>query len=131
MYLIVHNTSNDRRWISGIFQDRNNAIAYIESIPPEIKPPELREFIIDCYPVYLLEAKGIEFTLYKEADLNAYINTLKLQDDNDYWYCNIYRLEEDWQSPRPGTDWMGEIRHTHLFIQEILRIRDSGIAAEF
>jgi hypothetical protein len=103
----------------------------MESIPPEIKPPELREFAIDCYPVYLLEAKGIKFTLYEEADLNAYINTLKIQDDNDYWYGNIYRLEEDWQSSRPGTDWMGEIRHTHLFTQDILRIHDSGIAGKF
>ncbi len=131
MYLIVHNISTDRRWISGIFQDRDNATTYMESIPPEIQPPELREFIIDCYPVYLLEAKGIEFTLYKEADLNTYINTLKLQDDNDYWYGNVYYLQENWKSSRPGTDWMGAIRHTHLFTQDILRIRDSGIAGEF
>jgi hypothetical protein len=131
MYLIVHNTSSDRRWISGVFQDRNNAITYLESTPPDIKPSDLREFAIDCYPVYLLEAKGIEFTLYEEADFNEYINTLKLQDDNDYFYGNVYYLEEDWKSSRAGTDWMGAIRHTHLFTQDILRIRDSGITSEF
>jgi hypothetical protein len=131
MYLIVHNTSNDRRWISGIFQDRDNAISYTESIPPDINSPELREFIIDCYPVYLLEAKGIEFTLYKDADLNTYINTLKLQDDDDYWYGNVYYLEEDWKSSRPGTDYMGIIQHEHILNRNILKIRDVGIAEYF
>jgi hypothetical protein len=132
MYSIVHNTSSDRRWISGVFKDRNKAIAYLESIPPEIKPPELLEFAIDLYPVYLLEAKGIEFTFYEEADLNAYINTLTLHDDDDWWYGNIYRFEQDWQPPRlPGTDYMGDIRHTHLFTKDILKIRNSGIAKHF
>lgn len=133
MYLIVHNTSNNRRWISGIFQDRDNAIAYMESIPPDIKPPDLRAFRIESYPVFLLEAKGVEFTLYKEADINEYIKNIILEDDEDEdrLYANIYYLEEDWQSSRPGTDWMGAIRHTHLDDRGILRVRDSGMASEF
>jgi hypothetical protein len=133
MYLIVHNTSTDRRWISGIFQDRGKAIAYLESIPPEIKPPDLREFRIESYPVFLLEAKCVEFTLYKEADINEYIKNIILEDeeDEDRLYANIYYLEEDWHSSRPGTDRMGAIRHTHLDDRKILRVRDSGIGLEF
>jgi hypothetical protein len=133
MYLIIHNTSTDRRWISGIFKERHRAIAYMESIPHDIKPPKLREFRIDSYPVFLLEAKGVEFTLYKEVDIDEYINNIILDDgeDEDRLYANIYYLEEDWQSSRPGTDSMGAIRHTHLDDRAVLEVRDSGIASRF
>ncbi len=133
MYLIIHDTSTARRWISGVFQDWNKAIAYMESIPPDIKPPELLEFRIENYPVFLLEAKGIEFILYKEADINEYINNIIIEDgeDEDRLYANIYYLEEDWQSSRPGTDRMGAIRHTHLDDRAVLEVRDSGIASQF
>jgi hypothetical protein len=132
MYLIVHNTSSHRRWVSGIFQDKNSAESYLASIPLTLKP-QLRECEIDRYPVYLLEAAGIEFTLYEEENINAYIKNITLDEENDEdrFYANIYRIKEDWQSSRPGTDWMGEIQHTHIFIREILRIRNFGIAGEF
>ena len=133
MYLIIHNRPTERRWISGVFQDKHKALAYIESIPPDIKQPELRKFEVKNYPVFLLEAKGVEFTLYKEVDINEYIKNIIIEDeeDEDRLYANIYYLEEDWYSPRPGTDWMGEIQHTHLDDRGILRVRDSGIGSEF
>jgi hypothetical protein len=132
MYLIGHSTSSRRRWVSGIFQDKSIAKSYLASIPPNLDP-QLREYAIDRYPVYLLEANGIEFTLYGEEEINAYINNITLadEDDEDRLYANIYHIKEDWQSPRPGTDSMGNIRHIHLDDRGILRVRDSGIAKEF
>jgi hypothetical protein len=132
MYLIVHNTSSRRRWVSGIFQDKSMAKSYLAIIPPNLEP-QLRECTIDRYPVYLLEADGIEFTLYEEEKINEYIKniTLEEEDDEDRSYANIYQIKEDWQSSRPGTDSMGNIRHTHLDDRGILRVRDSGIATAF
>ncbi len=56
---------------------------YIDSIPTDLEP-QLKEFEIYCYPVYLLEADGLELTLYEDVDINAYIRNLVLQDSDDY-----------------------------------------------
>lgn len=128
MYAIVHDNSVTS-WISGIFQDRDLAIAYLSTIPVDLQP-KLLEFPIDRYPVYLLEIDR-NFTYNCEVDITAFIKSITLQDEDNWCYGNIYCINQDWQSPRVGKDYMGVIPHFHLDNQHIFRIRDSGIAEYF
>lgn len=64
-------------------------------------------------------------------DLDKYIQSLTIQDDDDFWYANVYCIDQDWRSPRAGTDSMGAIQHAHIFNREIEIIRKSGIAKYF
>ncbi len=130
MYLIAHQ-SEINRWVSGIFKSRNSAIDYLESIP-QVERPYLLEFSWDDYPIYLLETHGVEFTLYDEAGITAYINTLTIQANNDdYFYGNIYRIDRDWQSSKIGKDRMGLISHIHIYNEQIASIKAIGIANYF
>ncbi len=128
MYAIVHNNSVTS-WISGIFQDRDRAIAYLATISVDLQP-KLLEFPINHYPVYLLEVDR-NFTYNCETDIIAFVSKLTLQDNEDWCYGNIYYINQDWQSRRAGKDYMGMIPHLHLDNKNIFRIRNSGIANYF
>jgi hypothetical protein len=128
MYAIVHEHSLTS-WISGIFQDREQASAYLATIAVELQP-QLLEFPIDCYPVYLLEI-GRKFTYNREADIITFVSELTLQDDEDWCYGNIYYVDRDWQSRHAGKDYMGIIPHIHLDNERVFGIRDAGIANYF
>jgi hypothetical protein len=128
MYEIVHNNSVSS-WISGIFKDRDLAICYLATIPVDLQP-QLLEFPIDRYPVYLLEVDR-NFTYNREADIAAFVSKLTLQDNDDWCYGNIYYVDRDWQSQRAGKDYMGMISHFHLDNEHILKICDSGTGNYF
>jgi hypothetical protein len=129
MYLIAHQ-SGINRWVSGIFKSRNSAIDYLDLIP-QVERPSLLEFTYNDYPVYLLETHGSEFTLYDRTEITAYINNLTVQDDDDYFYGNIYRIDRDWRSSKIGKDRMGLIPHIHIHNEQIASIKDVGIANYF
>lgn len=126
MYAIVHHNSVNS-WISGIFQERELAIAYLGTIPVDLQP-KLLEFSIDRYPIYLLEVER-DFTYYRDTDITAFVSNLTLLDDDDWCYGNVYYIDRDWQSQRAGKNYMGIIPHIHLDNKHVLIIRETGITA--
>lgn len=111
MYLIAHKTAI-KRWISGIFQCREEALAYL-AIAPSENQPYLIESKLQNYPVYLLESFGLEFSLLDVSEILQYCSHLERRGD-DWCYGNLYLIRQDWQAPKVGADYMGLLPHLHL-----------------
>ncbi len=110
-YIEAH--KGKKKWISGIFLNRQDAVKYFNSIPSKLKTyQELKEAPFDKYPVYILES--FEFTFTSIAGVHEAIKAIVPIFDDNATYMNIYRITNDYKPPENGTDYMGNLSHDHV-----------------
>jgi hypothetical protein len=114
---VVQVVDGSRRWISGVFTSKAATDAYLALIPGEARA---KQSVIDLpelsYPLYICEdEKGFRFLTEAEVatELKKYAGELR-RDDEGWCYTNLYRVADDWQPKRPGTDYMGALPHHHV-----------------
>ncbi len=101
------------KWISAIFMDKEKALSYMEKIPAHLKECQaLCEIPLNTYPVYLVE--GDVFHFCDVDGVHAALQAIEIKPDYEHIYLNIYKISEDFQSPKPGADYMGALFHIHV-----------------
>lgn len=117
---------NNRKWISGIFLNEEDARNYFWLIPEDIRDGQrIKSVNFEEYPVYLVEAEEYYF-----VDLNGVreaINKIRVIQDFEYSYINIYQITKDFVPERPGKDYMGVLKHIHVDNEYLERYRKYGI----
>ena len=109
----IESKKNNHLWISGIFISKQDAEFYFESIPKiEGIIHSLLYIEISNYPVYIVESEAFEIT--NIAGVRAAIEKVKIIEDSENIYLNLYRVNEDFQPKKPGSDYMGAIYHIHV-----------------
>jgi len=111
----------NRRYLTGIFANKSQAIAHHQKMKEEEKDPKDNFLLIDTnlpfYPIYLIE--GLEKTFIYTDDQTHIIDLLKRTSQNrktdpDHIYYNIYRITENDYCPYLGSDSMGMLEHYHI-----------------
>ncbi|NOJ73364.1 hypothetical protein [Paenibacillus alvei] len=111
---IVKASNGKYQWISGIFKEEKEVQKYIENIPTDLKDcQKLIEHKNLNYPFYLIESEN-EFEYIVVDELLSMIDGIGLEEDNNKVYFNIYLIESDYRPNKPGTDYMGGIKHEHV-----------------
>ena len=125
MFLVTCKQGN-HSWVSGVFRKHADALAYVEEVPDELRALQsIVEAPLPEYPVYLLETDG--FVLHSATSLGEFLAGIPRVDDEDWCYCNVYRLVEDWRPDRAGTDFMGAIRHVHIENDHLDQVGAAGV----
>ena len=118
-----------RRWVSGVFRTRADAVSYVNEVPGELRAIQrIVEASPTEYPTYLVEGEN-GFVLHSPASLADLMADVQRVSDDEWCYFNVYRLTEDWRPPQAGTDYMGIIRHVHVENHHLDRARAGGIDA--
>lgn len=125
MFAIEATNAKNWRWISGIFQHRSAAEAFLLSIPPEARTRQrIIALQVRHYPVFIIEDKGFE---YGGIDMvKGRLRNLVLSGDEDHIHMNIYAVREDFIPEKPGSDVMGGLLHWHI-TDETLRAPRSTV----
>lgn len=116
--LIIEARKGKQNWISGIFKNRQDADAYMITIPDELRQYQRHHRIDLDFPFFIIEKSGFEFV--DEQGLINRLDELKQGEaGDDEVFFNIYRIESDYKPPKPGTDYMGIIQHDHVTLDFI------------
>lgn len=112
---IVNGSDGKYRWISGIFNEEKDMLNYIDLMPEEIKKYQsITELKNIEYPFYIIEKEN-EFTyIEKNDELLKMIEEIELSHEENKVYFIIYTIQSDHSSNKPGTDYMGIIKHEHV-----------------
>ncbi|MBV6625319.1 MAG: hypothetical protein KI793_20725 [Rivularia sp. (in: Bacteria)] len=115
----------DRKWISGIFLSKQDTREYFQLIPECMKKYQIIKSVnFKEYPVYLVEAE--EFCFVDLKGVCETINKIEMIPDFEYIYANIYEISKDFVPKKPGTDYMGILKHVHVDNEYLQRYRKSG-----
>ncbi|WP_338592624.1 hypothetical protein V6669_08105 [Paenibacillus sp. Y5S-9] len=126
MFIIVA-TKGDLKWISGVFQGEDVARLYMDLIPDELK--EYQEFVqVEniTYPFYIIERQESPFRFLGKAEVISLFDNTDVSDDEDEVHFNIYTIDSDYRPKKPGTDYMGILRHDHVTNEFIAMYREEG-----
>lgn len=116
---------DNRKWISGIFLNEKDSEDYFGLIPEDIRGGQrIKSVKFEEYPVYLVE--GEEFYFVDLKGVREAINKIQVIPDCEYSYINIYEIKKDFIPEKPGTDYMGMLKHTHVNNQYLERYRKFG-----
>ncbi|SMF78845.1 hypothetical protein SAMN05661091_1618 [Paenibacillus uliginis N3/975] len=111
---IVKASNQKYQWISGIFKEEKEVQKYMCTIPKDLKSHQL---IIELqntnYPFYIIEREN-EFEYIEVQELLQMIDGIELTEEENRVYFNIYIIESDYKPKKPGTDYMGVIKHEHV-----------------
>lgn len=111
---IVKASNGKYQWISGIFKEEKEVQKFIENIPTDLKDyQKLIELKNLSYPFYIIESEN-EFEYIVVDELLSMIDGIELTEDKNRVYFNIYLIESDYRPNKPGTDYMGIIKHEHV-----------------
>lgn len=120
-----------RTWVSGIFEHRETAKAYLQEIPsPLIERQSIREVGPGTFPVFVVE-DSTGFTAMSANEVQQLASQTSPADDGDATHFNLYLFSSDWHPPRPGTDYMGVIPHVHVANGDLKLIIQLGATALF
>jgi len=100
-------------WVSGIFNDVEKAMDYFNSIPNEFKATQT---IVETpleFPFYIIEFNRTFSYLDKDGLIKAIKDIVRVEDQDNV-YFNIYSIESDYFPMKPGTDYMGTLKHDHV-----------------
>lgn len=128
MFIILA-TKGDLKWISGLFQAEEVARHYMDLIPDELKV--YHEFIqIEniTYPFYIIERQESPFRFLGEAEVISLFDNTDVSDDEDEVHFNVYTVDSDYGPMKPGTDYMGMLRHDHVTNEFIEMYSEEGTA---
>jgi len=126
LFIIVA-TKGDLKWISGVFQGEDVARLYMDLIPDELK--EYQEFVqVEniTYPFYIIERQESPFRFLGKAEVISLFDNTDVSDDEDEVHFNIYTIDSDYRPKKPGTDYMGILRHDHVTNEFIAMYREEG-----
>ncbi|WP_405172063.1 hypothetical protein MHI12_07920 [Paenibacillus sp. FSL H8-0280] len=118
------------KWISGVFQAEDVARQYMHLIPDELKA--YQKFIqIEnlTYPFYIIERQDSPFRFLGKDEMISLFDKTDVSEDEDAVHFNIYTVDSDYRPKKPGTDYMGILRHDHVTNEFIEMYREEG--AEF
>ena len=59
-----------------------------------------------------MEKDGFQFV--NRDEMIRALNCIKISQDEDEVYFNIYTIESDYKPEKPGTDYMGILPHDHI-----------------
>ena len=113
MFAIEATNKKKRRWIAGIFLERQRAEAFLQSVPEEAR--ELQSIVdvpVRNYPVFVIEDRGFEYG--DLAFVRARLKSLMPNGDEDFIHLNVYAVKEDFAPDVPGVDAMGGLLHWHV-----------------
>ncbi|WP_258276520.1 hypothetical protein [Paenibacillus sp. SC116] len=127
MYIIEANDSR-RKWISGVFRNLNKFEKYLSLIPDELKSYQhTKQITIAEYPFYIIENKE-GFTYLNKYEFIQMLNNASRNSGNDnVVYFNFYFIEADYQTSKPGSDYMGIIKHEHVTNDFLTFYKKQGI----
>ena len=109
----IEAVKGNRKWISGIFMSEQDTDNYFQLIPEDIRDSQRIKWVnFDKYPVYLVEAE--EFYFVNLKGIREAINKIKVIQDFEYIYINIYEITKDFVPEKPGKDYMGILKHVHV-----------------
>ncbi|MBT2284894.1 hypothetical protein J7E78_15230 [Paenibacillus polymyxa] len=126
MFIIVANKGK-LKWISGVFQAEEVARQYMDLIPDELKV--YHEFIqIEniTYPFYIIERQASPFRFLDKDEVISLFDHTDISEDEDEVHFNIYTVDSDYRPKKPGTDYMGALRHDHVTNEFIEMYRKEG-----
>ncbi|PRA08716.1 hypothetical protein CQ043_01675 [Paenibacillus sp. MYb63] len=129
MFIIIA-TKGNWKWISGVFQAEEVARQYMDLIPDELKA--FQEFIqIEniTFPFYIIERQASPFRFLDKDEVISLFDHTDISEDEDEVHFNIYTVDSDYRPKKPGTDYMGILRHDHVTNEWIEMYREEG--AEF
>ncbi|MBE9916446.1 hypothetical protein G8C92_20725 [Paenibacillus donghaensis] len=123
---IVKASNGKYQWISGIFKEEKEVQKYIENIPTDLKNyQKLIELKNLNYPFYIIENEN-EFEYIVVDELLNMIDGIELSEDKNRVYFNIYLIESDYRPNKPGSDYMGIIKHEHVTNDFIEWYKENG-----
>ncbi|WP_458125914.1 hypothetical protein [Paenibacillus sp. Z3-2] len=125
MFIMV--ATRNLKWVSGVFQAEDVARQYMDLIPDELKA--YQEFIqIEniTYPFYVIERQESPFRFLGKDGVIALFDKTDVSEDEDEVHFNIYSIDSDYRPKKPGTDYMGILRHAHVTNELIERYREEG-----
>ncbi|APO44647.1 hypothetical protein BS614_11995 [Paenibacillus xylanexedens] len=128
MFIIVA-TKGSLKWVSGVFQAEDVARQYMDLIPEELKG--YQKFIqIEniTYPFYIIERQDSPFRFLGKDEVISLFDKTEVSEDEDEVHFNIYTIDSDYRSNKPGTDYMGALRHDHVTNESIEMYREEGTA---
>lgn len=128
MFIIVA-TKGNLKWVSGVFQAEDVARQYMDLIPDELKV--YHEFIqLEnlTYPFYIIERQESPFRFLGKDEMISLFDKTDVSEDEDEVHFNIYTIDSDYRSNKPGTDYMGTLRHDHVTNESIEMYREEGTA---
>ncbi|MEO2260377.1 hypothetical protein ABGV43_26100 [Paenibacillus amylolyticus] len=127
--IIIVATKGNLKWISGVFQAEDVARQYMDLIPDELKA--YQEFIqIEnlTYPFYIIERQESPFRFLDKDEVISLFDHTDISEDEDEVHFNIYTVDSDYRPKKPGTDYMGALRHDHVTNEFIEMYREEGTA---
>ncbi|WP_339188835.1 hypothetical protein MKX33_02675 [Paenibacillus sp. FSL R5-0490] len=127
--IIIVATKGSSKWVSGVFQAEDVARQYMDLIPEELK--EYQKFIqIEniTYPFYIIERQDSPFRFLGKDEVISLFDKTDVSEDEDEVHFNIYTIDSDYRSNKPGTDYMGILRHDHVTNESIEMYREEGTA---
>ncbi|WP_339169181.1 hypothetical protein MKX75_07865 [Paenibacillus sp. FSL R5-0341] len=128
MFIIVA-TKGDLKWVSGVFQAEDVARQYMDLIPEELKEyQEIIQVENITYPFYIIERQESPFRFLGKAEVISLFDHTDISEDEDEVHFNIYTIDFDYRPKKPGTDYMGTLRHDHVTNDFIERYREEGLA---
>ncbi|WP_146117059.1 MULTISPECIES: hypothetical protein [unclassified Paenibacillus] len=113
-----------------MFQAEEVARQYMDLIPDELKA--FQEFIqIEniTFPFYIIERQASPFRFLDKDEVISLFDHTDISEDEDEVHFNIYTVDSDYRPKKPGTDYMGILRHDHVTNEWIEMYREEG--AEF
>lgn len=103
-----------RSWISGIFEDEEQANEFIRKLPSEMKLIKRKVPLQGIqYPFYIIE-EGLEFIYLNHLQIGEILDGITKVEDDDRVYFNLYYITQDFEPKIPGSDYMGAIKHLHI-----------------
>jgi hypothetical protein len=101
------------RWISGIFELRAAADAFVASMPAATRSMQKVVGIpVAGYPFFIIEDGGFEYG--DLIFLRTRLRGLRAAGDEDHNDMNVYSASEDFAPTPPGIDAMGALLHWHV-----------------
>lgn len=82
------------------------------------------------FPLFVVE-DSTGFAAMSSTEVEQFATQTSPSGDSDAMHFNLYLFTSDWRPPRPGTDYMGVVRHVHVGDGDLKLIIQQGPAALF
>jgi hypothetical protein len=130
MYAIESENSHGRRWISGVFPDRESAQLELGRLASE---PGASHILVktsaDQFPLFIVEASGFSYVGLEE--LLHRLNATSPKNEEEYVHFNVYAVSAPYKPAVPGRNELGGILHWHITDSALREPRAGVLRAEF
>ena len=110
---IITASSENSNWISGIFKEEVDALKYINLVLENLQEyQQLIKLEKIEYPFYIIEKNGFEFV--NKDEMIRMLDDIEVFQDENIVYFNLYCIASDFRPKKPGTNYMGILRHDHI-----------------